>query len=219
MRPAIYNYAAATTTSIATSQAGTSGTALTFNSATFDVTNIATSQVVADNGQSFRSVALASTANLSSVLFTITGVGAGGAFVTQSITGPNNSTVYTATGYGIVSSIIPNATFIAASGVTAGFGTSGYTKMFAPSQWVQDFDMGIGIVISGTITYTLQHTFDDIFNTSYASLFFFPSDDTAVVNSTTSKGTNYAFPIAASQVQVTGTGGGSLRVEYRQAGV
>lgn len=218
MRPAIYNYAAATTTSIATSQGGTSGVALTFNSATFDVTNISTSQVIADGGQSNRSVALASTANLSSVLFTIAGFGPTGA-VTQTITGPNNSTVYTTTSYSIVSSIIPNATFIGASGVTAGFGTSGYTSLFSPSQWVADFDMGVGIVISGTITYTVQQTFDDIFNTGFANLFFFPSDDSGVVNSTTSKDSNFAFPIGGTRVQVTGTGGGSLRVMFRQAGV
>lgn len=219
MLPVIYNYAAATTTGIATSQAGTSGVALTFNPATYDRTNIATSQVIADNRQSQRSVALASTANLSSVLFTVAGYDPAGTLVTQTITGPNNSTVYTTTGYTVVSSITPNATFIAASGVTAGFGTSGVTHWHIPSNWGAYFGIGGGVVVSGSLTYTLQHTFDDIFNTSLASLNVFSCDDTALVGATTSQSFNYAYPIGASRVAITGTGTGSLEVVWRQPGV
>ncbi len=219
MRPVIYNYAAATTTSIATSQAGTSGVSLTFNPTTWNSSNFSVSTVIADNGQSQRSVALASTANLSSVLFTITGIDPAGTLVTQTITGPNNSTVYTTTGYTTVYSIVPNASFIAGSGVTAGFGTSGVTHWHMPSNWDKNFVVGVGIYVTGALTYTLQHTFDDLFNTSLGNIRVFNCDDSAFVNATTSQDTNYAFDIAASRVAVTGVSGGGLTAIWRQAGV
>lgn len=219
MRPVIYDYAPATTTGIATSQAGTSGTALTFNPLTYDSSNIAISQVIADNRQSQRSVALASTANLSSVLFTITGQDPNGTLVTTTITGPNNTTVYTTTGFTIVSSIVPNATFIAASGVSAGFGTSGVTHWFIPSTYVPDFNVGVGIYVTGALAYTVQHTFDDLFNTSLGSVRVFNNDDSNVVNATTSQDTNYAFGVGAMRVAVTGVSGGGLTAIFRQAWV
>lgn len=215
MRPAIYNYAAASTTFIATSQAGTSGVALTLNSSTFDYTNIATSQVVIDGGASRRSVSLTSTGNLSGIQFTIVGFDNGNVTVNQTITGPNNSTVYTTTGYTTVRSITPNGTFT--SGVSVGIGTSGVTNMFVPSQYTPDFNVGIGIYVSGSLNYTVQHTFDDIFTTSYGSLRFFNNDDSSVVNATTSQDTNYAFGVGGIQVAVTGVSGGGLTAIFRQS--
>lgn len=215
MRPAIYNYAPASTTFVATSQAGTSGVALTLNPSNFDYTNIATSQVILDGGASQRSVSLTSSQNLSSVLFTVVGFDPVRTLITQSITGPNNSTVYTTTGYTVVSSITPNATFT--SGISAGMGTSGTTNWFVASTYVPDFNIGIGVYVSGSLVYTVQHTFDDIFNTSLGSLRVFNNENSAVVNATTSQDTNYAFGIAASRVAITGTGGGGLTAIFRQA--
>lgn len=215
MRPAIYNYAPASTTSIATSQAGTSGVALTLNPSTYDYTNIAVSQVLIDQGASRRSVSLTSTGNLSGIQFTIVGFDRNNVAVNQTITGPNNATVYTTTGYTTVRTITPNGTFT--SGVSAGIGTSGVTNMFIPSTYVPDFNIGVGIYVTGSLNYTLQHTFDDVFTTSYGSLRFFNNDDAAVVNSTTSQDTNYAFGVGGIQVAVTGVSGGGLTAIFRQA--
>ncbi len=215
MRPAIYNYAPASTTFIATSQAGTSGVALTLNPTTYDATNIATSQVVIDGGASRRSVSLTSTGDLSGVLFTIIGFDNGGITVNQTITGPNNATVYTTTGYTTVRTITPNGTFT--SGVSAGIGTSGVTNMFIPSSYVPDFNVGVGIYVTGSLAYTLQHTFDDVFNTSYGSLRWFNNDDSALVNATTSQDSNYAFGVGGMRVSVTGVSGGGLTAIFRQA--
>lgn len=215
MRPAIYNYAAASTTFIATSQAGTTSVPLAMNPSTFDYTNIALSQVVIDGGASQRSVSLTSTGDLSGIQFTIVGLDPRGGTVTQTITGPNNATVYTTTGYTIARSITPDGSFT--SGVSAGIGTSGTTSWFIPSTYVPDFNVGIGVYVSGSANYTVQHTFDDLFNTSLSSVRVFNNDDSAVVSATTSQDTNYAFGVGGIRAAVTGTGGGSLAVIIRQA--
>lgn len=220
MRPVTYLYAPATTTGIAQSQAGTSGASLTLNTIVRDNTNFGQSGIPADRGASERSVALASTANVSSVLFTIVGLDAAKNIQTLTLTGPNNNTVYTTQGLTVVSSITPNASYIAASGVSAGFGTSGTTNWNIFSNHSPTFQVGGAVVVSGALTYTLQHTFDNLFETGQTySAAVFNCDDSALVNATTSQDFNYAFPPFASRVQITGTGAGSLRVIYIPEGV
>lgn len=219
MRQAVYNYALYTTTSIATSQAGTSGTPLTFNAANLNNTNIATSEILADGGASQRSIALSSTANLSTVLFTIAGLDRWGLTQTFTITGPNNNTVFSTTGALMaVRSIIPNASFIAASGVTAGWGTSGTTDWFVPSTHVPSYNVGIAVVTSGNITYTLFETMDNIFTVT-STVRSFSSKTTSMVGATTSQYANETLPVGGYQLAVsptTTTSVGSLDVTFLQ---
>lgn len=214
-----YTYTAYTTTSIATSQAGTSGVTLTFNGVTVDPTSIATVQAIADNRASQRSIALASTADLSTVLFTITGMDRFGATKTFTITGPNNNTVFSTTGaLTIVGSIVPNATFISASGVTAGWGTSGTTDWFIPSTFAPSYNVGIAVVTSGNITYTLFETMDNIFSVT-SNTRSFSSKTTSMVGATTSQYANETLPVGGYQLAVsptTTTSVGSLDVTFLQ---
>lgn len=75
-----------------------------------------------------------------------------------------------------------------------------------------NFQVGVGCVVSGTATYTLQHTFDDPatgINT------WFDNSDTALVDATTNQDTNYSAPIQASRVNVT-VGTGTVTITYLQ---
>lgn len=66
------------------------------------------------------------------------------------------------------------------------------------------FNIGIGCVVSGTITYTIQHTFDDIFDASVTPTAF---DHSTLAGETTNQDGNYAFPVAAIRINNTsGTG-------------
>lgn len=59
------------------------------------------------------------------------------------------------------------------------------------------FNVGFGAVVSGTVTYTIQHTFDGV-------NFF---DHEFAVDQTTNQDGNYAFPVASIRIDVTaGTG-------------
>jgi len=216
MKQAVYTYAAATTTSIATSQGGTSGVSLTLNTQVLSPSSLTNSGVVADNGKSQRSVALSSTADLSTVLFTIAGIDRWGTTQTFTITGPNNNTVYSTTGsLTIVNSIIPNATFIAASGVTAGFGTSGTIDWFQPSTYVPAYNVGMAFVASGTIAYTLFETMDNL-STYTSTARTFSSKTAAFVGASTSQYGNETLPVGGYQVVITGTGIGSLDATFLQ---
>ena len=74
------------------------------------------------------------------------------------------------------------------------------------------FSVGIACAVTGTVTYTLEHTLDDVADfadvTDYVTnATWFPSSDPTLVAATTNQDSNYAAPIRASQVNVTaGTG-------------
>ena len=69
----------------------------------------------------------------------------------------------------------------------------------------QNFNIGFGCVInSGTATYSVQHTFDDIYNPAITPTWFNNSTVNAV---TTNQDGNYAFPIRAMRLNVTASTG------------
>lgn len=218
MRQVVFKFGAATTTGIiGTSQAGTTGVPLLLNTYIQDNTNFGQVGIYADNGNTQRSVALASTANLSTVLFTITGIDQWGVTQTLTITGPNNSTVYTGTGLTRVDSITPSISFAATSGVTAGYGTSGQTRWHIPSTYDESYNMAIGVTQTGTAIWTLFETIDNLYTqTSNAQTFSSPT--AAFVASTGSQYKNETNPVGGYYVGVTGTGGGSLTVTFLQIG-
>ena len=74
------------------------------------------------------------------------------------------------------------------------------------------FSIGFGCVVSGTVTYTIQHTFDDVFDSKVTPTAF---DHSTLSGETTNQDGNYAFPIRAMRVNVT-AGTGSVTVTILQ---
>ena len=86
----------------------------------------------------------------------------------------------------------------------------------AMSAWIpvdykqSPFSVGLGAVVSGTITYDIEHTFDDVFTAGVTPVAFKHS---VMVSQTTNKDGNYAFPIRAIRVNNTaGTGDVTLTI-------
>lgn len=77
------------------------------------------------------------------------------------------------------------------------------------------FQVGIGVVVSGTVNYTIQHTFDDIFDAAVTPTWF--SHPTLASLAANADG-NYAFPIRAVKVLVN-SGTGSATATVIQAGM
>lgn len=84
---------------------------------------------------------------------------------------------------------------------------TGQTAVIRPRP-ANPFNVGFGVVVSGTVTYTVQHTFN---NTDY-----FSHDATDLVDATANQDGNYAFPVAGIRVDVT-AGTGTVTITTIQA--
>lgn len=87
------------------------------------------------------------------------------------------------------------------------------TTAWIPLDYKQSpFNVGFGVVVSGTITYDIEHTFDDVFDPAVTPTAFKNSVLTA---QTTNKDGNYVVPIRAIRINNTG-GTGSTTVTLLQ---
>lgn len=72
------------------------------------------------------------------------------------------------------------------------------------------FSIGMGMVVSGTVTYQVEHTFDDVYDATVTPVAFIHS---TMIGKTINADGNYAFPIRAIRVNVTaGTGSATLTI-------
>ena len=78
---------------------------------------------------------------------------------------------------------------------------------------VTPVNIGFGVLVTGTVTYTVQHTFDDP-ATGFSTWFSHPT----VVDETTNQDGNYAFPVTGIKVLVT-AGDGTAALKLIQAGI
>ena len=76
------------------------------------------------------------------------------------------------------------------------------TSAWIPVDYKQDpMNLGIGcVIVSGTATFSVEHTFDDVFDPAVTPVAFTNSGISAA---TTNKDGNYSFPIRAVRLNVT----------------
>jgi hypothetical protein len=76
------------------------------------------------------------------------------------------------------------------------------TTAWIPLNYRQSpFNVGFGaVIVSGTATYSVQHTFDDVFDTTVTPVAF---DNATVVGATANANSSYQFPIRAIRLNVT----------------
>lgn len=74
-------------------------------------------------------------------------------------------------------------------------------------------NIGFGVIVSGTVDYTIQHTFDDP-ATGFTTWFPHPTID----GESTNMDGNYAFPITGVRLTVN-SGGGTATLKLVQAGI
>ena len=78
---------------------------------------------------------------------------------------------------------------------------------------VTPFNVGFGVIVSGTVDYTVQHTFDDPavgFSTWFSH--------STITGETTNQDGNYAFPVTGIKVLVN-SGDGTATLKLVQAGI
>jgi hypothetical protein len=95
---------------------------------------------------------------------------------------------------------------------------TGVTAVAPLDTYISPFNVGMGAVVSGTATYTVQHTFDNVqapgYNPASGNWFNHPT----MTGLTGSQDGNYAFPVTAIRVNVV-SGTGTVTLTAIQAGV
>lgn len=93
--------------------------------------------------------------------------------------------------------------------------TTGSSSSLVMNTNISPFNVGFGVVVSGTVNYTVQHTFDnpaDGFTTWYAH--------PTIASKTDNQDGNYAFPVTGIKLLVnSGTGTFSATLNLVQAGI
>ena len=80
--------------------------------------------------------------------------------------------------------------------------------------YISPFNVGFGVKVTGTVNYTIQHTFDNIATTANPTWYPHPT----VAGQTTNKDGNYAFPVSGIKVLVN-SGDGTATLTVIQAGL
>ena len=80
------------------------------------------------------------------------------------------------------------------------------------------FNVGFGITVTGTINYTVQHTFDDVFSPSFDPTTAVWFDHPTIASQATNQDGNYAFPVVAIRLK-NNSGGGTAVMTIVQAGI
>lgn len=102
--------------------------------------------------------------------------------------------------------------------VTLGSATA--SQVIPLNTYGDPFNVGIGCDVSagGSLTYTVQHTFDDVqartFDPTTATWY----SNATIVSQTTDKDGNYAYPVTAVRLLVTAWTSGTVTMTVIQAG-
>lgn len=92
---------------------------------------------------------------------------------------------------------------------------AGSTSAIPMDLHISPFNVGLGCVVDGTVNFTVQHTFDDIFDADVTPTWF---DHPVLQGLTANTDGNYAFPVRAIRVTVN-SGAGSVTATLIQAGL
>lgn len=202
MRPAALSliYPSASANGIAASQTPSGAGALTITAKTFiNPTYVTiTSGGSAETGKNF----------------TVTGTDASGNALSEVIAGPGaGATVTTVNAFLTVTAITVSAATTGA--VTAGWAQSGNSKPCPMDQYQSPFNVGMAVVVSGSVNYTVQHTFDNVFDSTVTPTWF---SHPVLAALTANQDGNYAFPVKAIRLKVN-SGAGTAALTILQAGV
>ena len=158
-------------------------------------------------------VTVTSTANDSTRTYTITGTNSSGMAISETITGPNTTTVSTTRYFKTVTdvAVVGGGTV---GTVRVGFGSSGVTPPIILDIHGRP-DISLQVVVSGSATWTIQQTLDSMWDVPAPTWFSHP--DPNMVAQTVNRQGNYAYVPAAVRLQIT-SGTGTATITIIQSG-
>ena len=152
-------------------------------------------------------VVIETNADYSGVTFTIVGTDANGSVISETITGPNTTTVNSALYYASITSITTDG---GVEGGTVQVGTTGDVT----SRWIRMDSWAAAqsvaqVSVSGTITYSVQTSMDDpndpVAPVAFNDMVWLDALDANLVSESTSKSGVFAY--TPTWVRVKGSGG------------
>ena len=157
-------------------------------------------------------VSIEGSGNNSAVNFTVTGQDANGISFSESLPGPNNSTVTTAEHFKTVSQIAVDAAVT--GNVEAGWLASdgAVTKAYVTNWRQSPYNQSLFVDIDGTMTVSAQHTEsapEDSYSNSFSSDAIW-RETSGLSGVTSSDESNITFPVRAVRAQITAYTSGTL---------
>lgn len=200
-------YAAASANNIALSQTPSGAGNLTLNgsAASGGVATLDTE----------RNIIITSAANDSSRVFTVRGRDSDNRYIVEKIPGANVGVAKSQRNYRYVDSIAVDAG--TAGAVTVGTIATNSSDWIPMNRQDPDFEASIGVQLSSgaSMTYQIQHTFDDIQNADVVPVAF---DHEFMTAKTANDDGNYAFPVSAVRLNITAYTSGSASLRVIQGG-
>ncbi len=206
----------ASATSLALSQQPLAAGALTLNGAlissgTYQAESLGTNGIARISHK----IAIASDADESKKTFVITGTNPDGVAQSESITGPNTTTVNSTKFYSTVSSVSIDAKSV--GNITVGTANVVQTPTIMMNTRTSSIQISNAVIISGTINFTLAHTFDNIMYSSNYNLqsgnklvttvtYF---DDPTIASKTANTAALLSLPVSGSHLTINSYSSGA----------
>lgn len=96
-------------------------------------------------------------------------------------------------------------------------GGAKYSNVYPPDNYVSPFNVAISVVVTGTVNYTVQYTFDDVFASTYDPATGTWTDHPSLTGQTATKDSNIAYPVTGVRIKLN-SGNGSVKSTFIQAG-
>lgn len=91
------------------------------------------------------------------------------------------------------------------------------SNVYPPDHYVSPFNVALSVAVTGTVNYTVQYTFDDVFAAGYAPASGTWVDHPTLTTQTASKDSNIAYPVTGIRIRLN-SGTGSVKFTAIQAG-
>ncbi len=179
----------------------------------YTITSITSSAAVTDNVEvgingvatltTPQHVTLWATSDESGGSFTITGTDRNGRAQTETLVGPGASaTVVGVMNFATITHVLSPA---AATAVEVGVDGTCESAWLPLNTRNNDFNVGLGAVLSSgaDLTYTVQHTFDDVFASTFVESTAVAFNHDTMVTQTANLDGNYVNPIVATRMDLT----------------
>lgn len=89
--------------------------------------------------------------------------------------------------------------------------------VYPPDHYVSPFNVALSVLVSGTVNYTVQYTFDDVFAKGYDPSTGNWVDHPSLTGQTTTKDSNIAYPVRGVRIKAN-SGAGTATLTAIQAG-